>query len=111
MSPKKGNGLDAANDQPAKTQKHNAIDFIANCVRFASGEIPTRSSDAAYQLNRHSNRLNWSQFPGSPGAIGGVPVTAVDDHTLQALAETGNRATRRRATRDLAKRAKAAKQK
>jgi protein tyrosine phosphatase len=30
MSAVKGNGLDAANDQPAKTLTKDAIDFIAN---------------------------------------------------------------------------------
>ncbi len=32
----KGNGLDAANDQPAKTLTNYAKDFIANCTRFPS---------------------------------------------------------------------------
>ena len=107
MSPLKGNGLDATNDQPAKSQTNNAIDFIAHRARFASGEIPPQSSVAAYQLNRYSNRLNWSQFHGSPGASGAFPVTAVDGHILQALVQTGNRAARRRATGELARRAKA----
>jgi len=35
MSATKGNGLDAANDQPAKTLTKHAADFIAAAARYA----------------------------------------------------------------------------
>lgn len=36
MSRTKGNGLDAANDQPAEKQTKDATHFIAGAVRLAS---------------------------------------------------------------------------
>lgn len=35
MNPTKGNGLDAANDQPAKTLSKHTADFIARAASFA----------------------------------------------------------------------------
>ena len=35
MDAPKGNGLDAANDQPAKTFTKNTTDFIARAARYA----------------------------------------------------------------------------
>jgi hypothetical protein len=37
MNRRKGNGLDAANDQPVKTLKHTA-DFIARVASFATAD-------------------------------------------------------------------------
>lgn len=36
MDAPKGNGLDAANDQPAKTLTKYAADFIAGAARYAT---------------------------------------------------------------------------
>ena len=36
MKPTKHNGLDAANDQPAKTLSQYATDFIAAAARYAT---------------------------------------------------------------------------
>lgn len=36
MAAPKGNGLDAANDQPAKTLTKHTADFIARAARYAS---------------------------------------------------------------------------
>ena len=38
MSARKGDGLDAANDQPAKTPTKNTIHFIARCMAVASND-------------------------------------------------------------------------
>ena len=38
MSATSGDGLDAANDQPAKTLKKRTIDFIARCRVTASND-------------------------------------------------------------------------
>jgi hypothetical protein len=39
MNAPKGNGLDAANDQPAKILTKYATYFIANCTRFPSNSF------------------------------------------------------------------------
>jgi hypothetical protein len=38
MAAAKGDGLDAANDQPAKTFTKNTTDFIARCMVAASND-------------------------------------------------------------------------
>ncbi len=38
MSATKGNGLDAANDQPAKTLTKHTVDFIARAASLATAD-------------------------------------------------------------------------
>jgi hypothetical protein len=46
MSAPQGNGLDAINDQPAKTLTKHATDFIARCKLFTGGFYLSRGIDA-----------------------------------------------------------------
>ena len=46
MTTRKGNGLDAANDQPAKRLTKYAIYYIARCRLFASGFYLEKGIDA-----------------------------------------------------------------
>lgn len=48
MSTQKGNGLDATNDQPAKTQTKHAADFKANAVFI--GAFPTRRNTVTAEI-------------------------------------------------------------
>ena len=48
MNAQKGNGLDATNDQPAKTQTKHATDFKANTVFI--GDFPTRRNTVTAEI-------------------------------------------------------------